>query len=74
MKLVPGSHFEFADASKHRAELFFLLYFLMTGLHALHPAIGLGVIGTILFLVFFNKVNKERYMPGGSGLNGLALR
>jgi len=43
-------------------------------LHALHPAIGLGVIGTILFLVFFNKVNKERYMPGGSGLNGLALR
>jgi cytochrome c oxidase subunit III len=65
--LVPGAHFEIADVPSHLAELFFLLYFLMTGVHALHLVIGLGVIGTVIILVLLNKVNKERYLPAEVG-------
>jgi cytochrome c oxidase subunit 3 len=38
--LFPGPAFELADAAG--AELFFMLYFVMTGLHALHLAIGIA--------------------------------
>jgi cytochrome c oxidase subunit 3 len=43
--LVPGVGFEFQAAPKAPAELFFWLYFAMTGLHALHVIIGMGLIG-----------------------------
>ena len=43
--LVPGPHFELARAaSRPRREMFFSLYFCMTGLHALHMIIGLGIM------------------------------
>lgn len=41
--LFPGDGFALRDAEG--AELFFMLYFVMTGLHALHLAIGIGVNG-----------------------------
>jgi cytochrome c oxidase subunit 3 len=41
--LFPGP--EFALAGTTGAELFFMLYFVMTGLHALHLAIGIGLLG-----------------------------
>jgi cytochrome c oxidase subunit III len=50
--LVPGLHFEparFADAP--HAALFLTLYFIMTGLHALHVISGLGVLGVIRVLL-----------------------
>ena len=43
--LVPGADFRFDAAQRHAAELFFWLYFVMTGIHAGHLAIGIGVIG-----------------------------
>ena len=43
--LVPGADFRFDAAQRHAAELFFWLYFVMTGIHAVHLAIGIGVIG-----------------------------
>lgn len=41
--LFPGPGFELADT--HGAELFFMLYFFMTALHALHLFIGVCVLG-----------------------------
>ena len=41
--LVPGAHF--ALAATAGAELFFVLYFFTTGLHAVHLAIGIVMIG-----------------------------
>jgi cytochrome c oxidase subunit 3 len=38
--LVPGRAFSYPGPQAGEAELFFLLYFLMTGLHALHLSIG----------------------------------
>lgn len=41
--LFPGPGFELAGTPG--AELFFMLYFVMTGLHALHLLIGIGLLG-----------------------------
>ena len=32
-------------------QLFFVLYFAMTGLHALHMVIGIAALGTMAFLI-----------------------
>jgi len=47
--LVPGPKFHWPNAGQaHGAEQFFSLYFAMTGLHALHMIIGLGLLTVIL--------------------------
>jgi cytochrome c oxidase subunit 3 len=40
--LVPGAHFRLKDTAG--SELFFVLYFLTTGLHAVHLSIGIAVL------------------------------
>ncbi len=42
--LVPAVNFTFEAAHARGAELFFILYFVLTGLHALHVAIGVVVL------------------------------
>ena len=42
-----------------RAQLFFLLYFLMTGLHGVHMVIGIVLVGIITFLTW------KRWLSGG---------
>lgn len=44
--LWPGGagHFEFEEAHRASAQIFFALYFTMTGLHAVHMIIGVGVV------------------------------
>ena len=48
---VPGLNFNFepgADvATNAHAQLFFSLYFAMTGLHALHMIVGIGLVGWV---------------------------
>jgi len=51
--LVPGLNFRLAN--EEGAVLFFVLYFVMTGLHALHLAIGVVVLG-----VFALGCHRER--------------
>jgi len=59
---VPGINFEFSssvplvDAGK--VQLFFALYFIMTGLHALHMLIGLGLVTWITI-----AAHRGRYSP-----------
>jgi cytochrome c oxidase subunit III len=48
--LVPGAAFHFEGPEAAHAEIFFCLYFAMTGLHALHMIIGLGVLAVMLVL------------------------
>jgi cytochrome c oxidase subunit III len=40
--------------------LFFGLYFIMTGLHALHIIIGLVLIGVVMWRIHLGKVHAER--------------
>lgn len=46
---VPGAHFVVPEGLPRQAELFFSLYFCMTGLHALHMVIGVGLLTWLIF-------------------------
>ena len=46
---VPGPSFRMEGASEQgQAQLFFSLYFVMTGMHALHMIIGIGILGFMI--------------------------
>ena len=47
--LIPGLNFAWEGEAPQAIQLFFIVYFAMTGLHAIHMIIGLGVIGVIVF-------------------------
>ena len=56
--LVPGPGFRFPGADANQAQIFYSLYFAMTGLHAAHMIIGIGLL-TVLVL----QARKGRYGP-----------
>jgi cytochrome c oxidase subunit 3 len=45
---VPGPHFVVPEGLPRQAEMFFSLYFCMTGLHALHMIIGVGLLSWLV--------------------------
>ncbi len=45
--LVPGSAFLYADPYARTAQVFFSFYFAMTGMHALHMVIGVGLLAAL---------------------------
>src|SRR6185437_8975254 len=59
--LVPGPHFDIVAAHGSAGQIFFSLYFAMTGLHALHMIIGLGVLSVIAYLA-----ERGRFTPSYS--------
>jgi cytochrome c oxidase subunit 3 len=63
--LIPNSSFQFEGADPMHSEMFFYLYFAMTGLHALHMIAGLLVVGAItLAIVVRGKfVGESRSNP-----------
>jgi cytochrome c oxidase subunit 3 len=56
--LVPGPGFHFPGPDARPAEIFFSLYFTMTGLHAAHMVIGIGILTALLL-----QARKGRYTP-----------
>ncbi|RMH19990.1 MAG: cytochrome c oxidase subunit 3 family protein [Acidobacteria bacterium] len=61
--LVPGPYFEWhGDPSVGReVELFFSLYFGMTGMHALHMVIGMGIMLVMLPLAWRGKWTPQNH-------------
>jgi len=55
---LPGPHFAFGGADPRHSELFFSFYFAMTGMHAAHMIIGLGLL---TYLVI--AAAKGRFTP-----------
>jgi cytochrome c oxidase subunit 3 len=60
---VPGPGFTFEPEYARNAQIFFSLYFLMTGLHALHMIIGLAVLLVMLWWAWRGTVTAEYYSP-----------
>ena len=60
--LIPGLNFQVPEGDRplveqgqvdpRRMEMFFVLYFFMTGLHAVHLIIGIGLLGVMAYLVW----------------------
>lgn len=62
--LFPGPNFQFDPPElAGGAQLFFLLYFFMTGLHALHMIVGLGVVAFMTVWAHRGKFSPEYYGP-----------
>ena len=74
---VPGATFNFALENAHatavtqaadpdfqrHAQIFFSLYFIMTGIHATHMIIGLGILAVLVFYTRRGKFDSEYYNP-----------
>jgi cytochrome c oxidase subunit 3 len=69
--LVPGlnfstEHLEVRGATPHvikQTELFFVFYFFMTGLHATHMVIGIGLMAWMVELAHRGRFTREYYTP-----------
>jgi cytochrome c oxidase subunit 3 len=59
----PGPAFEFEAEYFLHAQLFFSLYFVMTGLHAIHMIIGLGVMAVMAWMSWRGAITAEYYSP-----------
>jgi cytochrome c oxidase subunit III len=69
--LIPGPHFstEYLEhlgrtgADPHTTQLFFSLYFIMTGIHAAHMVVGIGLMLVILFMAWRGRFTPDYYGP-----------
>lgn len=48
---------------RDKVRIFFYIYFVMTGLHALHMIIGLGIMSWLLWMAWRNSFSAEYYAP-----------
>ena len=63
-RIVPGPNFN-AGSWEHPAgvEMFYSLYFCMTGLHAIHMIIGIGIMTVIAIMAWRRQFNAAYYTP-----------
>jgi len=60
---VPGPNFHWEGLYPKPAEQFYSLYFAMTGLHALHMIIGVGIMIVITVLALKKTFDSDYYTP-----------
>jgi cytochrome c oxidase subunit 3 len=60
---VPGLDFAFAGPHAPQVQIFFMLYFAMTGVHALHMIIGIGIVIVMMVRSFFGHFSPDYYSP-----------
>ena len=60
---VPGPNFHYEGADPQQAELFFSLYFVMTGLHAIHMVIGVGILSVLVWMALRRRFGPDYYTP-----------
>ncbi len=61
--LVPGLRFTYQGPHGSLVNLFLSIYFVMTGLHALHMIIGLGIFAVIAFQAWRGRFTPDYYNP-----------
>jgi cytochrome c oxidase subunit 3 len=60
---VPGANFQFKEPYARDAQIFFSLYFAMTGMHAVHMIIGIGMLATLTVLAGRGRFSSQYYTP-----------
>jgi len=60
---VPGPNFMFPGPYGAQAQIYFSLYFLMTGLHATHMLIGFVLLSVIAWMAHKGRFSSEWYTP-----------
>jgi len=60
---VPGLDFVWTRPQPEQAQVFFFLYFLMTGVHAVHLIIGIAIVTVLWFQSYRRRYSPEYYTP-----------
>ena len=63
--LIPGPNFQYPKAPEyfHNAQILFFLYFAMTGMHAVHMIIGLGLLTYLVIQSYRRKFSASYFTP-----------
>ena len=61
--LVPGHWFHYDGPHAQQVHLFFFFYFVMTGMHALHMVIGVGILAVLLFQSWRGRYSSLYFSP-----------
>jgi cytochrome c oxidase subunit 3 len=61
--LVPGAHFQFEGPLARPVQIYYSLYFAMTGLHALHMVIGIPILLTLALLAHRGRYGPDYHAP-----------
>ncbi len=62
-QLAPGVAFNYPGPLAGQMELFFMLYFAMTGLHAIHLTIGILLVAAMFVLSWRRHVSAQYWTP-----------
>jgi cytochrome c oxidase subunit 3 len=60
---IPGANFHYEGPHAPHVEIFFSLYFALTGLHALHMVIGVALLSVIAWMAWQRRFSPEWYTP-----------
>jgi cytochrome c oxidase subunit III len=60
---VPGYDFVYPGPHGRQVEIFFSLYFSLTGLHALHMVIGLSLMSVMTWMAYKKRFSPAWYTP-----------
>jgi cytochrome c oxidase subunit 3 len=60
--ILPGLDFHFPPANDHGTRIYFTLYYVMTGLHALHVVIGIGLFAWVLRRLRLGRDTPETHL------------
>jgi cytochrome c oxidase subunit 3 len=63
MHKVPGFWFESDKPQAAHIAMFYVFYFVMTGLHAVHMMIGIGLLSVILLRAALGSFSAEYHTP-----------
>jgi cytochrome c oxidase subunit 3 len=62
-QLIPGLNFNYPGEYSLNAGIFFSLYFAMTGMHAVHMIIGIGVFVVLTLQARRGRFSRAYYTP-----------
>ncbi len=60
-RLLPGTHFD--SSLPPPTQIFFWLYWVMTGLHGIHVTVGIGILAVMFLLARRGKFSGTYYTP-----------
>jgi cytochrome c oxidase subunit 3 len=62
--LVPGFNFHYEEPQfQHQAQILFFLYFMMTGMHAMHMVVGEGMLAVLAWMAWRGRFTAKWNTP-----------
>ena len=60
---LPGAHYHYAEVTAPGANLYYTVYFLATGLHAIHVIVGMSILMWVLARLLKGHFSSSYYVP-----------